>query len=124
MPEASTFSAIAPVKPGACALRSRIEDRTGRTTSWRGAEYRKAWLSNSTCDEEAAPSAVLGQQLRVRRVADAEERHLSALPPLGRRVLPDAEQQVVGDGVQVGRVAEQLELAEDLGAVGSARPIV
>ena len=68
---------------------------------------------------------VLGQQLRVGRVADAEERDLHALgPALGRRVLPDAEQEVVGDRVQVGRVAEQLELAEDLRRAGFDRSIV
>jgi hypothetical protein len=43
---------------------------------------------------------------------DAEERDLHALgPALGRRVLADAEQEVGGDRMQVGRVAEQLELA-------------
>jgi hypothetical protein len=49
-------------------------------------------------------------------VGHVEERQLRAPDaPLRRGVLADAEQQVVGDRVQVGGVAEDLQLADDAG---------
>ena len=58
------------------------------------------------------------QPRRPAQIGDVEERELRpGRPPLLRRVLADAEQQILADGMQVRRVAGDLQLAEH------ARPV-
>ena len=61
----------------------------------------------------------LRELLRLCEIAHVEQRHLGALhPPLRAGLLADTDHEVVADGVQVPRVAGDLQLAEDLGCRG------
>ena len=61
-----------------------------------------------------AQAEMLGVQARrAPQIRDVEERELRAgRPPLLGRILADAEQQLLADRVQLGRVARDLQLAE------------
>ena len=55
----------------------------------------------------------------MREVGDVEQRQLQALhAAVARRLLADAEQQLLADRVQVGGVAGDLQLADDARVVG------
>ncbi len=66
----------------------------------------------------------LGDLLRVGHIADVEERYLDALVPGeiaffgGNGLLPDSDNVVLVVGMQVVRVASDLEFPENLGLAG------
>ena len=109
-------SAIAPVKswagPGV-----GVEDLHGEHGE-RGAgpsRGTRGW-SNSTSDEDAAPSACWASRLGCAGSETSKsETCMPLVRPSASRPGPTPSSRSVADRVQVGRVAEELELAEDLG---------
>ena len=98
-------------KATACAALP-LPSETGTTARRLGAHHRNAWWSNSASDDVDSPRPA---RCSSRGAAGSETSKSETCVPsrhaLRRRVLPDADQLVLADRVQVGRVAEDLQLA-------------
>ena len=117
MRPASPRLAAPTLKPTAPLNVSPSEPYTdsGITARLAGFQNRNACGSNSALVELFSPSEACARRLGLRRSETSKSD--SCVPrrrPCVGRVLADAEQQVVGDRVQVGGVAEDLQLAEHL----------